>query len=454
MRMNHSNDMTIWFIIAGILVVIGFIIFLLRNRSMDEANERYHDAVGAANRAVYTANDKLKMLEEALKEQNRPQENLDSILQMRKEYRDLVKDVESKRSYARSCGNAAYDAYAHGVDIQNFFLGGANDLSVFSLRKRYNEYRSIGSFSTLKDPTEVLVRIERYVTITMLARSGNAVKAIESLPDQNKAAQIAEPDCPAETVKSDAKPALLPPQAVSGSTPPDRQTLSQKAESMPKRKSPVKRAIIALLLIVTLIVGSVYVYQRFVLGNIMPFRFYPAAQASVVQDVTEQEPVGSAASAIPAAPAYTMVKEKIAAKSGPSANYAGLGIYTVKGTEALVLSKVFDGSGWWLQIEFDCQGSMVRCYTRMKQADIDLSTVPDETEQHSENGTVVQKTKAYFGPGEGYKIMKAQLSPAIGTKGKVISEENGWVCFEYDFYNQSVNSTETARVWLPGSSVI
>ena len=51
MRMNHSNDMTIWLIVVGILVVIGFIIFLLRNRSMDEANERYRDAVGAANRA-------------------------------------------------------------------------------------------------------------------------------------------------------------------------------------------------------------------------------------------------------------------------------------------------------------------------------------------------------------------------------------------------------------------
>ena len=451
MRMNHSNDMTIWLIVVGILVVIGFIIFLLRNRSMDEANERYRDAVGAANRAVYAANDKLKMLEDALKEQNRPQENLDRILQMRKEYRDLVKDVESKRSYARSCGNAAYDTYAHGVDIQNFFLGGANDLSVFSLRKRYNEYRSIGHFSALKDPTEVFVRIERYVTIAMLARSGSAVKAIESLPDQNKAERITEPDRPAETEKSDAKPALLPPQAVSGSTPPDRRTLSQKAGSIPKRKSPVKRAIVALLLIVTLIVGGVFVYQRFVLGNEMPFRFYPAAQASVAQDVAEQEPVGSAASA---APTYTMVKDKIVAKSGPSANYAGLGIYTVKGKEALILSKVFDGSGWWLQIEFDCQGAMVRCYTRMKQADIDLSTVPDETEQYPENGTVVQKTKAYFGPGEEYKIMKAQFSPAIGTKGKVIFEENGWVCFEYDYYNQSINSTETARVWLPGSSVI
>ena len=460
MRTNYSNDMTGWFIIAGILVVIGFVICYLRNRSMDEANDRYRDAVGAANRAVYAANDKLKMLEEALKEQNHPLENLDGILQMRKEYSDLLKDAESKRNFARSCGNDAYDAYSRGVTIQNVFLGGANDLSVFSLRRRYNEYRSIGSFSSLKDPTEVLVRIERYVTIAMLAGSGKIAEPAGNLPDRGNTEQKAEPERPAKAAASEAELDLLPLPKDSGTASQARQEPPQNPEKVSGLKSPVRRAVVALVLVVTLIIGGVYAYQRFALGNETPFRLYPAARASALQVAFEPEPAertetaDSMAPAVPVPTVYTMVQEKIAARSGPSAKYAGLGIYTVKGKEARVLSRVFDGSGWWLQIEFECQGTTIRCYTGMKQTDMDLSTVPDESGQHPENGTVVQTTKAYFGPGEGYKTMKAQMSPAAGTKGKVISKENGWVCFEYDYYNKSINSTEIARVWLPEDCVV
>ena len=138
-----------------ISLAVGISIMVSRNQSMDEANDAYRSAAMEANRAIVAANAGLRELKKFTDLPN-PIRHLNEIEMKLKEYCHLYTEAEKKIKTARHKGNEAYNAYSRGVDIQNLFLGGANDLSVFSLRKRYREYREIGGLTSLDDPTMVL----------------------------------------------------------------------------------------------------------------------------------------------------------------------------------------------------------------------------------------------------------------------------------------------------------
>ena len=148
-------------------------------------------------------------------------------------------------------------------------------------------------------------------------------------------------------------------------------------------------------------------------------------------------------------PLYARTKMEIATRSGPTTGYTGLGSYPIQGQPVRVISRVHDGSIWWLQIEFEYNGKIVRCYTGLKRVDINISRVPDEYGFSLGRGTVVYETTAWYGPGNQYKQMPERLTPSAGTTGTIISEENGWVCFEYDYPAER----QIARVWLPKEAV-
>ena len=273
MNEMNQNIMGIFIVVAAVALIIGLAISHARNRAMDEANKRYREAVDEASRAARAANEKLHSLKDALKEENNPAGHMDTIYDMCREYRNLQREAHLKRRWARDCGDEAYNTYVNGVHIQNLFLGGANDLSVLSLRKRYNEYRQVGTPSQLEDATDILVTIEHYRTLLQTGRIRT-----ETVSGRNRITDGQEKQ---DTASRGTGPAL-PPPADPGITLPDPQEILSRFDRKPvKKAAPVRRAFVTLLVISSLIVGGVYAYQRCILKNETPFRFYPAVQDTV-----------------------------------------------------------------------------------------------------------------------------------------------------------------------------
>ena len=147
-------------------------------------------------------------------------------------------------------------------------------------------------------------------------------------------------------------------------------------------------------------------------------------------------------------PLYARTNQRISTRSGPSTAYNGLGDYFSGGGELVrVLSRAHDGSIWWLEIEFEYNGVLVRCYTGLKRVDVNIGRVPDDPAGFLGQGTVLSGDNAYYGPGTWYKLMPVNLTPPAGTVGKVIKQESGWYCFEYDGTDGPV------RVWLPAGAL-
>ena len=145
---------------------------------------------------------------------------------------------------------------------------------------------------------------------------------------------------------------------------------------------------------------------------------------------------------------YARAVDKISTRSGPTTGYNGLADFSVKGHWMHVLSRVYDGSIWWLQIEFEYEGKLVRCYTGLKRVDIPIDRVPDEAAQPFATGTVIRQVeKATYGPGDVYRELNEKFIPPVGTVGQIYAHENGFYFLEYQAPEYLV------RVWLPEDTV-
>ena len=148
-------------------------------------------------------------------------------------------------------------------------------------------------------------------------------------------------------------------------------------------------------------------------------------------------------------PVYARTKERLSTRSGPTTGYCGLGDYFSKGGELVrVLSRVHDGSIWWLEIEFEYDGLLVRCYTGWKRISVNIDRIPDDPAGNLGSAYVLSDAPAFYGPGSNYKQMPSHLTPSAGTEGTVVKQENGWYCFEYR------DDTQTVRVWLPAEALL
>lgn len=159
---------------------------------------------------------------------------------------------------------------------------------------------------------------------------------------------------------------------------------------------------------------------------------------------------GAAAQAVSASESacFAPAKMKISTRSGPTTGYNGLGDYPIEGDLVKVISRVHDGSIWWLQIEFAYKGSLVRCYTGLKRVDIPIGVVPDEATSPIGTGTVVERVaQAYYGPGTMYKPLRDDFIPDVGVTGQIYAKENGYYFLEYQAPEYLV------RIWLPESAV-
>ena len=140
---------------------------------------------------------------------------------------------------------------------------------------------------------------------------------------------------------------------------------------------------------------------------------------------------------------------KLATRTGPGTEYQEAGTFfgkNWKGQTVRVLKKSYDGSIWWVQVEFD-YGSYgkYRVWTGLKRVNVDLNKLKEEGSLGE--GEVVATTKTYYGPGPGYAKAKFTIS---GTAEMIVwGKENGYLDIEYWYMD---NADKKHRIWVPESA--
>ena len=142
---------------------------------------------------------------------------------------------------------------------------------------------------------------------------------------------------------------------------------------------------------------------------------------------------------------------KLATRSGPGTQYAEPGTFfgnnwqsqTVK-----VLRKSFDGSIWWVQVDFrNGNKNSYRVWTGVKRVDEDLNKVKED--QRICDCDIYPTSDTWFGPGGNYA--KANISITRSACGTIRGRENGYVDVEYWYEDDGFDGSH--RIWLPESAV-
>lgn len=141
------------------------------------------------------------------------------------------------------------------------------------------------------------------------------------------------------------------------------------------------------------------------------------------------------------------LKMRLATRSGPGTTYTELGSYFAPGDCVTAVSRAYDERNgiWWVQVEFTYQKELYRAYTGHKRLDMALTAVPEEGSLGWYS--LRQDAYAWNGPGTAYNMLSLVI-PA-GTWGEVITEEYGYVQFEYDDTQRGL----TRRVWFPANEL-
>ena len=142
---------------------------------------------------------------------------------------------------------------------------------------------------------------------------------------------------------------------------------------------------------------------------------------------------------------------KLATRTGPGTQYQEPGTFfgkNWKGQTVRVLKKSYDGSIWWVQVEFD-YGSYgkYRVWTGLKRVNVDLGKLKEEGSLGE--GEVKATTKTYYGPGPNYA--KAKFSVRETADMIVWGKENGYLDIEYWY---SDDADRHYRVWVPESATM
>lgn len=134
---------------------------------------------------------------------------------------------------------------------------------------------------------------------------------------------------------------------------------------------------------------------------------------------------------------------KLATRSGPGTQYDEPGTFfgkTWKETTVKVLGKSYDGSVWWVLVDFSNSGkASYRVWTGLKRVDVDLSKVKEINPIGQ--GTVDATSKTYRGPGGAYAKAKVTITDWVDVLA--YSRENGYVEVEFE------QNGKWYRVWVP-----
>ena len=142
---------------------------------------------------------------------------------------------------------------------------------------------------------------------------------------------------------------------------------------------------------------------------------------------------------------------KLATRSGPGTQYAEPGTFFGKNWQnqtVKVLRKSFDGSIWWVQVDFrNGNKSSYRVWTGVKRVDVDLNKVKED--QRICDCDIYPTSDTWFGPGGNYA--KANISINRSACGTIRGKENGYVDVEYWYEDDGFDGSH--RIWIPESAV-
>ena len=134
---------------------------------------------------------------------------------------------------------------------------------------------------------------------------------------------------------------------------------------------------------------------------------------------------------------------KLATRSGPGTEYDEPGTFfgnNWKNVNVRVLGKSWDGSIWWVLVDFDNGGkASYRVWTGLKRVDVDPNKLKEIYPKGQ--GTVNSTSETYRGPGGRYAKAKVTIN---GWKDVLAyGKENGYVEVEF------TQGKKTYRLWVP-----
>ena len=133
---------------------------------------------------------------------------------------------------------------------------------------------------------------------------------------------------------------------------------------------------------------------------------------------------------------------KLATRSGPGTKYDEPGTFfgnNWKETTVRVLGKHWDGSIWWVLVDFGGGGKAYRVWTGLKRVDVDINKVKEV--YAIGQGTVSATSETYRGPGK--KYAKAKVDITKWRDVEAYGRENGFVEVEFQ------QGKKWYRVWVP-----
>lgn len=143
--------------------------------------------------------------------------------------------------------------------------------------------------------------------------------------------------------------------------------------------------------------------------------------------------------------------QKLATRSGPGTEYAEPGTFfgkTWQSQTVRVLRKSYDGSVWWVQVDFrNGSKSSYRVWTGAKRVDVDLNRVRED--QRICDCDIRPTSDTWFGPGGNYA--RANITIDRSACGTIRGRENGYVDVEYWYEDDGFDGNH--RIWLPESAV-
>lgn len=136
---------------------------------------------------------------------------------------------------------------------------------------------------------------------------------------------------------------------------------------------------------------------------------------------------------------------KLATRSGPGTQYDEPGTFFGKNwktTTVRALGKSWDGSTWWVLVDFSNGGkASYRVWTGLKRVDVEIDQLPEV--YPIGQGTVSATSNTYRGPGGNYARAKVSIN---GWKDVVAyGRENGYVEVEF------IQGSKWYRLWVPES---
>ena len=145
------------------------------------------------------------------------------------------------------------------------------------------------------------------------------------------------------------------------------------------------------------------------------------------------------------------LNKPIATRTGPGTQYTESHTFfqdTWQDQTVLVLKKKFDGSVWWVQLDFqNGKKGWYRVWTGADRVKVDLDKVKEEARIC--DCDIAPTSNTWFGPGG--KYTKANIvihRPAVGT---IYQMENGYVDVEYWYEDDGYNGSH--RIWIPREAV-